>query len=177
MNTAPNNKSYRNMNTSNHVNLEGAEALMKAKPWTALTASERSQLQGIAETETAYSSMREHLLSVEAAMQNDLPDLEPDAAVLRRLQNTMALRPKQPQIHKQSIGAAFLGLFSLQSLGLKTSLAAFVLVASFWFGQHGTNGIQSMLPVDSSATFLVDSSEVSKGDTASYSSPMLFIHY
>ena len=134
-------------------------------------------LRGIADSETAYTAMREHLLSVEDALTSDLPDLEPDPAILRRLQNTMALKPKQPQqVHKQSFGAVFLSLFSLQSLGLKTSLAAFVLVASFWFGQHGTNGLPGM-PVDSSSTLLVDSSEVSKGDTASVSSPMLFIHY
>lgn len=176
MNTVPNNKHHRNMNTSNHAHLEEAEALMKTKPWTALTPQERSVLRGIADSETAYMAMREHLLSVEAAMASDLPDLEPDPAILSRLQNTMALKPKQPQIHKQSFGAVFMGLFSLQSLGLKTSLAAFVLVASFWFGQHGANGIPGM-PIDSTSTLLVDSSEVSKGDTAAYSSPMLFIHY
>ena len=163
----------RDMNTPNNNNTELAEALMKAKPWNALTAQERLQLQGLADTEAEYSAMREHLLSVEASLQADLPDLEPDAAVLKRLQNTMALKPKQPQVHKQSIFAGFMSLFSLQALGFKTSLAAFVLVAGMWFGQ-ASNEQNTWPTADSASTRYVDSADV-EGTDSTLHMPMLFI--
>ena len=163
----------RNMNTSNNANIEQAERLIKAKPWSALTSKERQQLHGLVNSEAEYSSMREHLLTVEAAMQADLPELEPDAAVLKRLQNTMALKPKQPQVHKQSMFAGILSLFSMKALGLKTSLAAFVLVAGMWFGQAAGEG-ETWTPADSVSTRYVDSAEVEGTDTTMHM-PMLFI--
>ena len=163
----------RNMNTANNANIDAAEALMKAKPWSALTDKERSLVQLLVNNEAEYSSMREHLLTVEAAMQADLPDLEPDAAVLRRLQNTMALKPKQPQVHKQSILAGFMSLFSLKALGLKTSLAAFVLIAGMWFGQAADEGV-AWPAADTVDTRYVDSADVEGTDTTMHM-PMLFI--
>lgn len=167
----------RTMKTNGNIDFERLEALVMARSWASLSATERKAIAPYLENEAAYNAMQQQLLQTQEAIGNDLPELEPDPAILKRLHNTLAVHPKASEPQKQSVFGSLLAAFSLQSVGVKTGIAACLLVAGLWFGQHEAGSFSSPGADSTAASISIDSSGVKAHDTTGLGIPMLWVHH
>lgn len=73
-------------------------------------------------------------------IQNDMPELEPDPAVERRLDYVLSLKTSNKHVSENSFFSLITGFFSINHLGIKAGIITGLLLISLLFNQIPDRG-------------------------------------